>query len=413
MSDVDPVKPDPPEQPNQQDDALLALSAFAVNPFGCGGLQLCGMPGPGRDAVLRAVRRALPEPAPYTRVPCTIGDDRLLGGLDLSATLSAKRPVVARGLLAGTDGGAAILAMAERLPARTVASIVQIMDSGFVQLERDGFSDRQPCRFAVVALDESLAEDESLNPALADRLALRLWTDSLDYRELDELALSGADLEEARAALPGVSVPDEVLTAVCHTALALGIGSMRGSSQCVQVARALAALEGGSTIDDDHAAAAVRLVLAHRATQLPPAPQEPEQEDKQREQEQPDEQPHHTSAPNELDDVLIEAAAAALPPGLLDALSRSAQQRTKSQAGRAGANTRARSRGRPIGDREMRSGDEARLNVLATLKTAAPWQRLRKARPKRLEIRRDDFRVTRYKSKTRTTAIFVVDALST
>ena len=81
-------------------------------------------------------------------------------------------------------------------------------------------------------------------------------------------------------------------------------------------------------------------------------------------------------------------------------------------------------RGRPIGTRagDPRSG--ARLNLVETLRVAAPWQRLRQrevaARPprdpaqlingKRVEVRRDDFRVNRYKQRTETTTIFVVDA---
>jgi magnesium chelatase subunit D len=74
-------------------------------------------------------------------------------------------------------------------------------------------------------------------------------------------------------------------------------------------------------------------------------------------------------------------------------------------------------RGRPIGARrgELRAG--ARLNVLETLRAAAPWQPLRRRTqpvshgdPTRLLIRKDDFRITRFKQKTGTTTIFVVDA---
>jgi magnesium chelatase subunit D len=54
-----------------------------------------------------------------------------------------------------------------------------------------------------------------------------------------------------------------------------------------------------------------------------------------------------------------------------------------------------------------------RLNLIETLKHAAPRQRLR-GNPgntgQRLQIRVDDFRVTRYRQPTRTTTVFVVDA---
>jgi magnesium chelatase subunit D len=51
------------------------------------------------------------------------------------------------------------------------------------------------------------------------------------------------------------------------------------------------------------------------------------------------------------------------------------------------------------------------LNVVETLRAAAPWQRLRsRASGARVAVRRDDFRVTRFKHRDRTTTIFVVDA---
>ena len=63
-----------------------------------------------------------------------------------------------------------------------------------------------------------------------------------------------------------------------------------------------------------------------------------------------------------------------------------------------------------------------RLNVVETLRAAAPWQRLRReevarlrGKPdpkaaKRIEIRQDDFRITRFKHRSETTTVFIVDA---
>ena len=69
---------------------------------------------------------------------------------------------------------------------------------------------------------------------------------------------------------------------------------------------------------------------------------------------------------------------------------------------------------------EPRAG--ARLNVIETLRAAAPWQKLRQlqadsqkpkpagAQPKRIHVRRGDFHVTRFKQLSQTTTLFVVDA---
>ena len=63
---------------------------------------------------------------------------------------------------------------------------------------------------------------------------------------------------------------------------------------------------------------------------------------------------------------------------------------------------------------EPRAG--ARLNVIETLRAAAPWQKLRERQNptpenrKRIHVRREDFHVTRFKQVGQTTTLFVVDA---
>ncbi|MFN9012920.1 MAG: VWA domain-containing protein, partial [Pseudomonadota bacterium] len=59
--------------------------------------------------------------------------------------------------------------------------------------------------------------------------------------------------------------------------------------------------------------------------------------------------------------------------------------------------------------------DGARLHLLATLRAAAPWQRLRRAtRPdlaaRPLVVQRDDLRVARLRQRRTTTTLFVIDA---
>ena len=85
-------------------EAALAASLFAVDPVGTG-VALRAHAGPVRDAWLALMRALLPAAMRVRRVPVRVSDDRLLGGLDLSATLQAGRPVAERGLLAEADGG--------------------------------------------------------------------------------------------------------------------------------------------------------------------------------------------------------------------------------------------------------------------------------------------------------------------
>ena len=122
------------------DRAMLAAALFAVDPVGCAGIILRARAGPVRDAFLAAVRNLLPAETALRRIPLGIEDSRLLGGLDLVATLSAGRPIADRGVLVESDGAIVLLAMAERLSAATAARLAATIDAGEIVLERDGLN---------------------------------------------------------------------------------------------------------------------------------------------------------------------------------------------------------------------------------------------------------------------------------
>ena len=86
-------------------------------------------PGPVLDAWLQQLRAALAPRAPMRRIPAGITDDRLLGGLDIAATLKAGRPVAETGVLAQADGGVLVLAMAERIPPGAAARLAAALDT--------------------------------------------------------------------------------------------------------------------------------------------------------------------------------------------------------------------------------------------------------------------------------------------
>jgi len=177
-------------------DALLAAALFAVDPAGTGGISVRGRWGPVRDEWLAALVALMPERTPVRRVPSGITDDRLLGGLDLAATLQARRPVIERGLLAEADGGVILLPMAERLSPTAVARLTAVLDTGEVVVERDGISVRHATRLGVVAFDEGIGEDERLPPSLVDRLAFAI---DLTDGDIEDAAWTRADVENARA----------------------------------------------------------------------------------------------------------------------------------------------------------------------------------------------------------------------
>lgn len=395
-------------------DAALAIALLAADPGGLGGAWLRGPPGPQRDGWLDGLRAALPADAPWRRLPPDVPDSRLLGGLDLAATLRTGRAVAERGVLAAADGGAVVLALAERTAAGVTARLAGVMDRGSVDIQRDGLAMCWPARFALVALDEGIG-DERAPPALCDRMAFTLALDDLPPRAVFDVP-PASEVAAARARLASVTAAEDVVRALCATAMALGIASPRASLLALRAARAGAALAGRCTVSGEDAAVAARLVLAPRATREPAEQAESTASPEQPPDATPEDSDQAPTPPADvLEDLVLAAARAALPTALLASLAVAAREASRRGAAaegrREGARREAR-RGRPIGVRAGRLHAGARLALIETLRAAAPWQRLRNgaAGTRRLRIRPEDIRIRRYRARPGTTTIFAVDA---
>ncbi len=401
-------------------DAALTALLFAVDPVGLGGVCLRTGPGPGRDAFVSLLRACLTETTKFRRLPLNIAEGRLLGGLDIAATLRAGKPIAERGLLAEADGGVVLIAMAERLPVSTAAQLCAAIDTGEIITARDGVAARQSARLGFVAFDEGDDDDERMPPALRDRFAFQ--PDLTSGVDTDDLPYDIEAVAHARASLAEVDVSDDIITAISSTTMALGILSLRAPLLAVRVARIAAALDGRTQATMQDAALAARLVLAPRATIIPQMPPEESEEEPPPPDQPPENEPPEPQDQSEqteqndqpMGDIVLEAAAAAIPAGLLAQLKAAeAAPKRQSAGGKAGALKKSSKRGRPAGLRRAMPGPNARLNLVETLRAAAPWQRLRRtegADPARVQVRADDFHITRFKQRSETTTIFAVDA---
>lgn len=419
-------------------DATRAAWLLAVDPVGLGGVWLRGPAGEARDAWLSTLRRALPPDTPWRRVPLQVDDERLLGGLDLAASLAAGHPVRGSGLIEQTAGGVLLLPMAERAQARLAARLALALDAN--------------ADIALLALDEGLPPDEAVAPVLAERLAL-VVTPSAVEPAMD----LPFDLADARQALAQIPFDADAVLALCSAAQALGIESLRPSLQAWRVACVAAACAGHERVEQEDAELAARLVLSPRARTLPVSPESmqadppasgpPPETPAETSTGQPPEPAPTTAAQAEtpdapqsaapepptdtlqpaattstsaepLCDQLIASATAAIPAGLLAALTGATARRRASPVGRSGTLSASAS-GRSIGARRGLPRGNTRLDLLATLRAAIPWQRVRlRERDQsglplwagRLLLKRDDFHVRRTQSPQQTTTVFVVDA---
>ncbi len=230
--------------------AGLAAAALAVAPHQLGGVLIRAGAGPVRDAWTDAFRRLWASAAPLRRMPAAIDDDRLLGGLDLAATLAGGHPVAQRGLLAECHDGMLLVPMAERLTAGTAAHLGVALDRGISVAERDGMTLTSPAAFCVLALDESEADDPQVPLALQDRLAFRLDLHTLSHRDILPWSVRRDDVVAARLRLADIALDEEALTTLAGLAEAFGVSSLRALSQVALTARVMAALNGEARVGD-------------------------------------------------------------------------------------------------------------------------------------------------------------------
>ena len=425
------------------DDALWALTALHIDPVGLRGIWLRSPHGPVRDEWLSMLHHLRPE---VRRLPNNIDSERLLGGLDLSATLNSGRPVTQAGLLAQSDQSLLLAPMAERMAPEAAAILAQVLDNG--RVTPHGGGDTQDARLGLIALDEALEDETPMAETLQERLGI--W---LDLRHLgrpeeasDEvLGLMGVlcspdgEAEQERQSvlerLRTLRLDDEQIQAITQMAQAMGIASLRGPLACVRLACVLAALRESDAVEDIDLGRAARLCLTPRATQLPAPPEQeappeqteepqepppeqpPEEEPAPPETEPPSESPEEDSLPQEMAELLLEAALATLPADVLAQLANNSA--TRIQGGgqsRSGAVRQSRSRGSPLPPRPGLPRQGARLHVLATLGHAAPRQKLRRplasahGAASRLAIRAEDFHIHRFAERTQSCLIFAIDA---
>jgi magnesium chelatase subunit D len=228
--------------PSRWEDAITAARLLAVDPVGLGGAAVRAGPGVPRDRWFAALRRDLAPAAPVKRIPPGIEDDRLLGGVDLVATLGAGRVALQRGVLAEADGGILVIPLAERLSAGTAARIAASLDRRSVVIERDGIAGVVPTRLGVVLFDEGATPDERPPAALVERLAFHIDLSETSLRAIDDDARDdGALTARARRGLGAVDpAAEEIIEALVATASALGIASVVAPLLALRAARAAA-----------------------------------------------------------------------------------------------------------------------------------------------------------------------------
>jgi magnesium chelatase subunit I len=310
-----------------QDEMKLALLVAAVDPS-VGGVLVFGDRGTGKSTAVRGLAALLPpmkvvkgcrygcdptaDPSgcaqdcamkrgagvpkvekaavPVVDLPLGATEDRVVGALDLERALTHGEKAFEPGLLARAHRGFLYIDEVNLLEDHLVDLLLDVAASGENVVEREGVSIRHPARFVLIGSGNP--EEGELRPQLLDRFGLmvevRTPTDLAtrieavrrrDGFERDPKAFVDhwhrqdakvrRRLEKAREHLAHVVVGDAALERAANLCMKLGTDGLRGELTLMRAARALAALDGDTVVDDGHLQRVAALALRHRLRRNP------------------------------------------------------------------------------------------------------------------------------------------------
>lgn len=404
-------------------------------------------------------------PCPFVQVPLNVMEDRLLGSVDVEASVKQGKTVFSPGLLASAHRGVLYVDDINLLDQEMANILLSVISDGFVNVQREGINVRYPCRPLLVATFNP--EEADLREHLMDRIAIALSADAeqlnMEQRleavgaviDFSDDALQGKLLSEAliledqlktriifaRETLKELRLSEPQILYLCEEAIRAGCQGHRAEIFASEVAKAAAALNDRSQVEADDLRMGVKLAILPRSTyieqmmdeeMLPPPPPPPPQLDKsddtdmdmedqnddneekedEEQEDKPEQEEQEDEAPSIPQEFMFDAdTGIPVDPDLLAFAGRQ-----KSGKGGGRGLIFSQERGRYIKPM-MPKGKVTRLAVDATLRAAAPYQRARRLRSvgtktegRGVFIENADVRIKKMARKAGSLIIFVVDA---
>jgi len=388
---------------------------------------------------------ALPRwerPMPVVDLPLGTTEDRLLGTIDLERAIKSGEKHFEPGLLAAANRGILYVDEVNLLDDHLVDVLLDAAAMGVNVVEREGISYAHPARFILVGTMNP--EEGELRPQLLDRFGLCVEVVGLHNLEARMAVVSRrlafeADPEgfaaswqgeqesirqailAARERLPQVQFSAEILRLITAICLDQGVDGHRADIYMLKVAQTLAAYRGRDEVAAPDVREAATLTLPHRLRRQPFSDSEMDEEKlsetfrkhqeemEQRKIAQPPPQPGASSQDGEEISLVGEVTVA---PGATFPVRPLELDRDRQTRKAPGTRTRARSEdhtGRYVRPTPVKA-QTPDLALDATLRAAAPCQKIREQGNLALAIADPDLRYKVREKRIGRHILFVVDA---
>jgi Mg-chelatase subunit ChlI len=225
------------------------------------------------------------RPTPFINLPVSATEDRVVGTLDIEQAIQKGERHFEPGVLAAANRGLLYIDEVNLLDDHVVDLLLDSAAMGMNIVEREGISFAHPARFILVGTMNP--EEGDLRPQLTDRFALSVEIhgirDARDRVTIMERNLGfegdpegfreewlpretevSRQVEKARLLVDQVSYSRRDLLSIAALTASLNVDGHRADLVILKTARAHAAFEGRTKINDRDIALAAELALPHR-----------------------------------------------------------------------------------------------------------------------------------------------------